>query len=721
MKIKKLACLTLALMIIATICSCGKKGVTILQAPYDKETQHEFSQGEAVNVGDYTLTFDEKLGFPILAKEGATKVWDSSLGDTFISSSIYVKIYDPTFETFSVVKSADAVKEGRVKSETITNGLRVTYYFDEYEISVPVYYTLNENGLKVKVVPSEIEEHAISVMAISLNPYLCKVKNEKSNDKYLFIPSGSGALMYTDVRGEVRTYEEEVYGNDLAREEKWRYNNSEQINLPVFGAVDGNDAIYGIITSGAEYASIGASAGERIVGSSGVYPIFNVRAYNSVQINIGGVTGLKQYIRIADKRNPEAFEVQYSMLSGEDASYSGIADAYREYLNLNSGVKNKLLNLTLLGGVMADRSALGIPYKTFSPTTTIEEATDIISQVYEKNGSAMNIRLLGFGNTGLTVDKIAGAFKVNSKIGSKSEIKKFEEFCKQHGLDLFMDYDVLQFVRSGAGYSKRNDVTVDTTDFRDKKYTYDIALRNVDTTQKGKYLLGRDMLPTVIDDLLKSVKKYNFSGVSLDTLGSMAYSDFTNTQYYGKGKMDEDVAAALKKITDANLKLLTVASNDYAAKASSFIDAIPTTSSGIDSLDVDIPFYGIVFSGCKENSVMINLSSEPRKKFLEAIKTGSGLSFVLANEINSDVIGGVFSAYISADYESNKKDINEYYTKAKDFLNSVSGSSVKSYEILEKGVTKTVFENGVTVYVNETTKDTVCEKISVEAMGFKVR
>ncbi len=721
MKIKKLACLTLALMIIATVCSCGNEDVTILQAPYDKDTQYEFLQGDAVNIGDYTLTFDEKLGFPILAKEGATKVWDSSLADTFISSSIFVKIYDPTFETFSVVKSADAVREGRVKSEAITNGLRVTYYFDEYEIAIPVYYTINETGLKVKVVPSEIEEHAISVMSISLNPYLCNVKNEKSNDKYLFIPSGSGALMYTDVRGEVRTYEEEVYGNDLAREEKWRYNNAEQINLPVFGAVDGNDAIYGIITSGAEYASIGALAGERIVGYSGVYPIFNVRAYNSVQINIGGVTGLKQYIRIADKRNPETFEVQYSMLTGEDASYNGIADAYREYLKLDSGVKNKPLNLTLLGGVMADRSALGIPYKTFSATTTISQATDIISQVYEKNGSSMNIRLLGFGNTGLTVDKIAGSFKVNSKIGSKSQIKKFEEFCKDNGLDLFMDYDVLQFVRSGNGYSKRNDVTVDTTDFRVKKYTFDIALRNVDTSQKGKYLLGRDMLTSAVGDVLKSVKKYNFSGVSLDTLGRMAYSDFTNTQYYGKGKIDEDVANALKKVTDSKLKLLTVASNDYAAKASNFIDAIPTKSSGIDSLDVDIPFYGMVFSGAKENSVVINLSSEPRKKFLNAIKTGSGLSFVLAADVNSDVVGSVYSAYLAADYETNKALINDYYAEAEAYLKSVSGVKVKTYEILEKGVTKTVFENGVIAYVNETVNDVVCDGITINAMSYKAR
>ena len=82
----------------------------------------------------------------------------------------------------------------------------------------------------------------------------------------------------------------------------------------------------------------------------------------------------------------------------------------------------------------------------------------------------------------------------------------------------------------------------------------------------------------------------------------------------------------------------------------------------------------MVLSGCKENSVAINLSSEPRKKFLDAIKTGSGLSFVLANDVNSDVIGSVFSAYISADYKAAKNDINAYYSEAKDFLKSVNNS-----------------------------------------------
>ena len=722
MKIKNILCLILAVMILTSICGCGKEGITILPAPYDNQTQYDFAlSGNIVKAGEYSLLFNGKLGFPTLHKEGHEKVWDSSIAGSFAASSIFIEVYDPEYESFLTVKSVDAVKEGRVKAEEITNGVRVTYFFDEYEVSVPVYYTVNENGLKIKVIPSEIDEHKYSVISVSVSPYLCSAKNEKSNDRYLVIPSGSGALMYTDNRGESRSYKEEVYGTDLSSEEKWNYNNAEQIYLPVFGAVDGNEAMYGIITSGASSSAIGAHAGDSALGYSGVYPIFNVRSYNTVQVNIGGTTGLKEFVRLADKRNAETFEVQYSVLSGDEASYNGIASAYRKYLGLESGIANKLINLTLLGGVMADRSALGIPYSTFSPSTTISQASDIITEIYKTNNTAMNIRLLGFGSTGLTTDELGGSFEINSKLGSKSEIKDLQKLCEDKNSDLFMDYDILQFVNSGGGYSKRDDVAVDTTDYRVKKYTFDISLRNVDTSQKAKYLLSRNKITTAIDDVIDSIEKYDIGGVSLDTLGRFAYSDFSDIQYFGKGKMDADILKALNVVSDSKIKILTKSANAYAAMVSNYIDSIPTVSSNTKALDIDIPFYGIVFSGCKENSVTINLSSEPRKKFLNAIKTGSGLSFVITSEINSDVIASVYSAYIAADYESCKKDIKGYFAEAEDFLKSVSGTSVKKYIILEKGVTKTEFENGVTVYVNETADDVVCEEISVEAMSFKVR
>lgn len=720
MSFKRISCFILTAVLLLGACACGKSDIVILPAAYDSATQYEFA-GEAVTVGDYTLSFDKKLGFPVLSGKGFDKKWDSSLGGNMAASSIFVKLYDPTYESFTTIKSVDAVGEGRVKSEPVTNGVRVTYYFDEYEVAIPVYYTVNENGLRVKIEPSEIEEHNFTVMSVALNPYLCNAKNKKSDKNYLFVPSGSGALMYTDDRGSERTYEEEVYGDDLAREKKWAYTNSEQVYLPVFGAVDGKEAMYGIITSGAECASIGASAGDSALGSSGAYPIFNVRAYNSVQIDIGGTTGLKGFLRLAKERNSEVFEVQYSLLKGENASFSGIAAAYREYLGLKSGAKNKYLNLTFLGGLMAKRSALGIPYSAFSATTTVKEASEIVNELYGENKTPMNIRLLGYGQTGLDITKLAGGFKINSDLASKTDIKDFKALCEKTGSDLFVDFDVVQFINSGNGYSKSGDVALDTTDYRVKRYSIDISLRNVDTTRKSRYILSRGRIKDAVGDVLDCADEYGIGGISLETLGMAAYSDFSAREYFGKGKMDDDVSAALGKIVKSKAKLLTLSSNDYAAVLSDYIDSVPTVSSNCDAIDVDIPFYGMVFSGCKETSVAVNLSSEPQKAFLDAVKTGSGLSFVLAADVNSDAVGSVYSAYICADYKSNKNTINDYCSKARDYFDSVSGVCVKSYEILSLKVSKTVFENGVTVIVNQTDKDVKVDGVAVKAMSFKVR
>ena len=205
MSFKKISCLALAVMLTAAVCGCGNKGVVILPAAYDSQTQYDFADAaQDITVGDYTLSFDEKLGFPIFSGGDSGKKWDSSLGGNIAASALFIKLYDPTYESFVTVKSVDAAGEGRVKFEPVTNGARITYYFDEYEVSVPVYYTVNEQGLKIRIDPKEIDEHDYTVMSVSVAPYLCSAANEKNANRYLFVPSGSGALMYTDYRGNER-------------------------------------------------------------------------------------------------------------------------------------------------------------------------------------------------------------------------------------------------------------------------------------------------------------------------------------------------------------------------------------------------------------------------------------------------------------------------------------------------------------------------------------
>ena len=730
MSYKRFSSFVVAIILCLCVCGCGKSNnLVVYKGTYIGGVKYDMPESKDIaSIGDYSLSIEGDHASPLLKKTGCSKTWgilpvdflsgwDYEFGSPISESALFLNYYDPTYEKFFTLNSSDTVPNGRILTKDIENGVKITYYFDEVKVSVPVTYTLCEKGLEISIDPLEIVEDKFIVMSVSVAPFFCSAKNEKSENRYLFVPSGSGAVMYTDCRGAARTYEEEVYGEDLAREKKWSYTNSKQINMPVFGAVDDSEALYGIITSGAASSSIGAYVGDKNAGYSGVYPIFNIRSYNNVQVDIGGTTGLKNFIRLADKRNPEKFKVRYGILSGEDASLAGIASAYRDYLGLKSGTSSKLLNLSMLGGLMAERNALGVPYSQFSATTTISEAKTILEELKTETGASFNVRLLGFGKSGLTIDKIGGDFSLNKSLGSKSDLKDFADYCAKNKSKLWFDFDIVNFISSGSGYSNRNDAAVDTTDYRVKKYQFDIALRKVDTSKKSTYLLSRSALPNAIDNAAKTVKDFGIPGVSFSTLGNCAYSDFDKIKYYGKCGIVSDVGGGLKKIKKAKTSVCTSAANDYAAAASDFIDEMPTVSSSFISFDKDVPFYAMVYSGCKENAISINLSSTPRDKFLDAVKTGSGLSFVLANDVNSDAVNSQYTAYISSSYASMKDTIVAYAGEYNDCFNAVSGSTVKSY-YEKNGVSKTVFENGTVVIVNKTEAAVTVDGLTADAKSF---
>ncbi|MBO4734105.1 MAG: hypothetical protein J5662_06465, partial [Clostridia bacterium] len=191
-------------------------------------------------------------------------------------------------------------------------------------------------------------------------------------------------------------------------------------------------------------------------------------------------------------------------------------------------------------------------------------------------------------------------------------------------------------------------------------------------------------------------------------------------KYYGKCDMASDVTSALKKVKKSGLKLATASPNAYAAAVSDYIDCVPTVSSNLSCLDVDIPFYGMVFSGCKENAVAINLSSEPQKSFLNSLKTGSGLSFFISYDLG-DAPVEKNGLYISSGFAINKNLISEYIDGSKDFISAVSGVSVEKYEVLDTDFSKTVFQNGTVLYVNESAEEKSADGVTVKAMDYQWR
>ncbi|MEE1075162.1 MAG: DUF5696 domain-containing protein, partial [Acutalibacteraceae bacterium] len=296
-----------------------------------------------------------------------------------------------------------AVQDGSVVCEKIKNGCLVTYYFNAEEISVPVNYVLNDDSLSVSIDPQKITENERKIIKVSLNPFMCALKND-SQDSYLFIPSGSGAIAYPETYSMIgHSYSQQVYGYDPTIE-KWAEATEEQnVLLPVYGVKDGNKGICTIISGGEENAIIDAISGSTSYGYSSVYASFNIRAYSPMHTSMYGY--VLKTTSFDDSVINTICQLDFYPLSGEKANYSGMAELFKEKV-LNKKEKaddNAELNLVIYGGIMTERSFFGIPYDSIFAATTLNEARDIIEELSSQTDANINVLLKGFGTSGLDI------------------------------------------------------------------------------------------------------------------------------------------------------------------------------------------------------------------------------------------------------------------------------------------------------------------------------
>ena len=152
-----------------------------------------------------------------------------------LESALLVEYINPDDNVGDMAVSyTDAVKNGHIRSELISNGLKVEYYFDSVEIMVPVSYILRDDSLSISINPKEIQEGKYRITRISVAPFFCSVKN-KIGDGYLVYPSGSGAVTYSkEISQEGLYYSGQVYGEDLAIEKWDEPTTDEDIKIPMF-------------------------------------------------------------------------------------------------------------------------------------------------------------------------------------------------------------------------------------------------------------------------------------------------------------------------------------------------------------------------------------------------------------------------------------------------------------------------------------------------------
>ena len=715
----RICALCAALLMLA---GCGGNSAAATKIKQYKEPEvSDLSSGTVAENSLYKLNWDDEKKSVSLEEKATGLVWkilpEAEGGvqyDEFglpimqnpkLSSDILVKYYDTEdLETRGLLLEIDsytgAVAGGEVSCEKIENGVRVTYYFTDEEFSVPVEYTITENGLAATLDPAGITENTKKIYSVSIAPFLCSVANE-ATDSYLFIPSGSGAISYPTTVSEAGiTYSKNVYGVDPMVEVRESNPDEQQVYLPVYGAKNGNTGVCAVITEGAESASIDATYGAASYGRSAVYTTFKIKGYSYVRITHFNEWAASDNNFYTDDVIEGKCSVSFTPLTGENASYSGMADVARKLWlgnDAKSGAADADLNLIIYGGIQCEKSFLGVPYTSIFDATTVEQAEKIVRELKSETKASLSVLLRGYGSNGLDV---GGDFKIGSGLGSVSELKELNSYCKEAGIDSYFDFELTRKAASGwfsfIGSARAvNDQTV---------YQYLYNKSTNDRINDTRYaMVARDKLVGKAEKMLKKTNKWELPGISLGSLGMVSYSDGTDIKYASRGNMPEDAVSMINSVKESGKKAAVLGGNLYTALNADKVFEVPSRSSDESFFTEDVPFYQMVFKGyVPMSSEAVNLSGDRTYSVLQAIESGTGLTYGLYYNYGSELTDSYYPEFITGEYEKIKAGIIEEVNGLSEYYSAVCGASIIKHEILGNGLRRTVFDNGVEVYVNYT-------------------
>lgn len=725
----RIAALLLAVLFLFSGCSSDG---TITQPSYDEEaplTQVP-SQQVAANSA-YTLEWDADVCAVFLKEIATGTVWGTVPYDYYLTgetdSDLNAPIVIDYVDTTQLMSDflngfTDSVKKGRTSSRLIENGVEVTYYFDKVSISVPVQYCLRDDSLAISVnFPAVCEGPTYKLLSVSVAPFLCSVANDTAGS-YLVIPSGTGALMYSDVRAEgTRTFANDIFGTDAAKLVPEKLVPEEAIRMPVFGVSNGNKGLLAIVEDGAEAAAIEAEAGAKRSGYTNAYTTFYARGYDIFETKVSWL--YRDAVRIYGTIKQSPSTVGFYPLSEAEADYVGMAKRYREYLieteQLQKASNESTYGLYMTGGLLTDALFLGIPYQTPLTLTTFNQAKTMVEELTAATSVAPVVQLIGFGASGLTPGKVAGGLTFASDFGSKGDRLALEETCKTLNVPLYTDFNLVQFRSNGLGYSSLMDATKSAALHKVELFYNDKALQDFDVDEISYLLLKRDHLGDMVNRLKTFATKNKISGISLATLTELAYSDYSDPQYAIRGGMTTDVQNYIAQLQSAGLPVAATGGNTYAAVKADCVLNVSMTDGEYRSLDTTIPFYQMVFKGYKSMySTAVNATGDMQKSVALAVQGGTSLGFSLVGEYDMDAAKSPYSGLNASDYAGNKQAIIDTVKACNAYYNAIRGAAISGYDILENGLTLTTFDNGVRVYVNMSNSSAESPLGTLDAYGF---
>lgn len=586
----------------------------------------------------------------------------------------------------------------------LKNGLAIKYSFLKYGIEITIQLFVDESGAFYCRVPqSEIVENGeYYLLNIDVLPFFgASVAGEKG---YILYPDGCGALYNLgDIDSGVGTvistavYSDHVLDIDTMLENEIK--NINTVRLPFFGTKRGEEAMSAFVCEGDISATISLSPYGCVYDLNRVYSTSVYRRVQSATSSDGTT-----YFDTEKEMRGNDYCVRYTLLSGSNANYSGMAQDLRKYMLESGRLPEKSVDsydayLELLMGVES-KSLLGYSYEA---TTTVEQADSMLKDLLTGNTRA-SVSLLGWQKEGYGV--YPSTVSVAGDIGGKSALKKL----KNERADINLGYSTVVANTTSTGSKIRRDAVS--------------SLRGItlmDASEKT-FVMNPVKVGAFYNDVFDKLIGYESDGILLSGCGNLIYDDYNKKGGVTRRQTATVLLDMFKKTVDADRKLVLENANSYSWKFASMLTSMPEADSGYSVLKNEVPFIYMVLNGSVAYSLTTpgNFSADFSLTKLKWLEFGAVPYFVLTYDNSEEMVGTAADKMFSTQYSEKQQQVKEALVLFEDVAEKRGDATIVSHTILTDDVRVTEYSNGVRVYVNYSDSKYTDSDITVEPFGYTV-
>jgi len=580
-------------------------------------------------------------------------------------------------------------------------------------VSLAVEYTLDGPDLIVTVPREHMHFDEVQPFrSITLHPYL--VSGSIHDDGFLFIPDGSGGIIRFNNGMTMEEVNIPVFGRDLLME-SWNFHEFfEQATLPIFGMVRNDMGILAIIEEGAPVATIHANVSGRLDEYNRVFASFDLSFFEGLLLRGTGIGATAvQHMDVYDLD----IRMRYVMLTGDDASYVGMARAYRNYLQERDLLRSNPIPedapffVNIYASAPRQRMRFGIPVTHHFPMTSTQQAQDILESLTQQDVRNIHAQYSHWANDGMLSSSFYRLRPLRT-IGGSQGMRELEEFSTSIGANLFPALQASTLTTPPPRRLGRINFTMAARNIGNAPQWWSWRAMFDRSFAGGALLLSPAYWLRYANRLVSNFLNLGLRNISITDMGSLLFGNYGRrvqeiTRLDAVDYANEALAAFAQ---DTGLMLTNP--NVYGFAHASVITDLPFRPGGRRIVDYNIPFVQMVL----ENNIPFSMPAynlDPMswrgftEYMLRAVESRSSMQLLLTYANEEEFLPTFQQFWVlnalpfMTQYSRWEDRIGYYYAQYNAFFQAVRGAYTIGHEVLNNGDHVIVsYDNGVRVYIN---------------------